>query len=450
VIGIELQRKRARIYFWVTLCALNLWLIFAGAQPVQPPSTSSPCLQCDRELRKLAESLQAWRRAHDGNYPERLVDLFAAGLMPADGAICPKVRQEAIASDARHQLATSRKPGADPEGLYEYELSPNVNKSDSEASYLPPGTQPYTRRDIKLELLRRPHAEQVPLLRCASHQAEAPDEFRTFEPPAFRNLTAAGAVYWSDVYWETRWLADVPYCARESIVLFGLKGPPFYVDRPPAITSALDLRSWSCAFGDHPWWWTLPLFDEPPNRQLAPQLRPFFQEQHGRVLSVGNEDYWLNGLTQLQGKISPDDRDVYRQARRPAFVSERTGLSVARNFRKACWLQGTLWTAPANDTAGWLVWHYADRTVERVPIVYGKTTARFWGDLEQINAERNFPEPVWKHHETAQEVGKERWLRLYRQTWENPHPEIKVVSLDFVSNTNSPAGPLIVAIKVYP
>jgi hypothetical protein len=369
--------------------------------------------------------------------------------MPVDGAMCPKVREEAMASDARHQMATSRKPGADPGGLYEYELSP-VSKSEVEAAWLPPGSPSYTRRDIKLELLRRPHSEQVPILRCSSHQAEAPDQFRTTEPPAWRNLTTTADVYWSDAYWETRWLSDVPYCARDSIVMFGFKGPPFYVDKSPKLAAALDLRTWNCAFGDHPWWWTWPRFGPPPNTQATPQLRPFFQEKHGRILQVGGEDYWLNGLAQLQGKISPDDRDAYRQGHRPAFVWQRMGLPVARNFRKASWLQGTLWTAPVNDTSGWLVWHYADGSLERVPIVYGKTTSRFWGDLEQINGERDFPDPTWKHHETSQEVGKERWLRLYRQSWENPHPDVTVVSVDFVSNTNCPAGPFVVAINVYP
>ena len=423
-------------------------LVCGLAQSSQEPSTRSECLQCDLQLRKLIESLQAWRRSHDGNYPERLVDLYKAGLMPADGAICPKVTQEALASDARHQMATSREPGGDPEGLYEYELSP-VPKSDVEARWLPPGTPSYTRRDLKLELLRRAHADQVPIVRCSSHKAIAPPEFQIPDPP-MRNLTVSGEIYWSAAYWETRWLADVPYCERESIVLFGLKGPPFYVDKSPQLSCALDLRTWSCAFGDHPWWWTVPLFDEPPNGQPAPQLKAFFHEEHGRVARIGEKDFWLNGLTQLQGKISPADRDMYRQSQRQVFVSERTGLPVARSFRQACWLQGTVWTAPVNDTAGWLVWHYADGTFERVPVTYGRTTGRFWGDLDQINAERDFPEPVWKHHETAREVHRERWLRLYQQSWQNPHPDSFVTSLDFVSNTNSPAAPFIVAINVYP
>lgn len=429
---------------WVCLLAAFVPAAAVGASEDEPS-----WLPCDREMRKVHEALQAWRRTHDGNYPDRLVDLVAAGLMPYSSAICPQVRAEAALADARHDLSTSRQAGADPESFYEYELSPNIQKSKDEARWLPPGSRAYTRRDIKLELLRRPHADQVPILRCSSHRAAAPAEWRA-DGKAWRNLTVTGEIYWSEEYWEKRWLADVPYCARESIVLFGLKGPPFYVDAAPTVAAALDLRSWSCAFGDHPWWWTVPLFDEPPNSVSAPHLRPFFQEQHARVREVGGEAYWLNGLTQLQGKISPNEMERYRQSMRQSFVWERTGLQVGRLVRKATWLQGTLWEAKPGEVAGELVWHYADGTNARVPLVYGKTTARFWADRQQLKTEKNFPEAVWQQAESAREVGKERVLRLYQQAWANPRPEVTVTTLDFVSNRASPAGPFVVAINVFP
>jgi len=265
-----------------------------------------------------------------------------------------------------------------------------------------------------------------------------------------RNLGFSGDTYWSAWYWELIWLADVPYCARESMVLFGLKGPPFYVDQAPALPAALDLRRWSCGFGDHPWWWTVPLFDERPNSQLAPDLKPFFREQHGRVLEVQGEDYWINGLTQLQGRISSHERDRYRQSRRQAFVWERLGLPVDRTFKRASWLQGTLWVAPTRDVVGWLIWHYADGLTERAAVAYGADTARFWADAQQLKDEAGYPEPAWKHHQSVEEVMRERWLRLYKQSWDNPRPDVPVKSVDFVSNTNSPAAPFIVSINVFP
>jgi hypothetical protein len=210
----------------------------------------------------------------------------------------------------------------------------------------------------------------------------------------------------------------------------------------------VDLRNWSNAFGDHPWWWTFPVFDEQPNRQAAPQLKPFFEQRPGRVVEVAGSKWWLDGLVQLQGRILTNPTRVYDEPGMLAFVWQRTALPIGKSFKSASWLQASVWAAPAGDVAGWLVWHYSDASVERVPVIYGKTTGRFWGDSQQIKSETAFPEPVWSFHENAAAVGKERWLRIYRQTWDNPHPAVRVISLDFVSNRASPAAPFLIALNL--
>jgi len=215
------------------------------------------------------------------------------------------------------------------------------------------------------------------------------------------------------------------------------------------LPSALDLREWNCAFGDRAWWWTLPYFDPTPAWQAAAHLEPFFQQKHGRALELAGSSWWIDGLVQLQGRFR-ETASPFLEFRMRGFASERTGAVVERKVQQASWLQGTVWRTRAGDTAGWLVWHYADSTVERVPIVYGQSTARFWGDAKQISTETNFPRAVWDHHETAKAVGKERWLRLYQQTWTNPHPNVLVKSLDFISNSNSPAAPFLIAVNVTP
>jgi hypothetical protein len=407
----------------------------------------SATLDCDREMRKTIEAIQAWRRTHSGQYPAWISDLKAAGLVARDSAICPDVLREAAKADPSHPLGTSRMEGGDPAGTYEYEMS-KFPKSQGERLWLPPGAPDYTRQDVKAELLRRSFYEQVPILRCSSHRGIAPTNDISGACP-WRNCTATGDVYWSPDYWEQRWLSDVPYCCRDANVLFGLKGPPFHTDRAPTLATALDLRPWSCAFGDHPWWWTFPMFDESPNSQKAATLRPFFQEKHGRTTSVAGLVWWIDGLVQLQGRISTDPMNQYKEPGAPAFVWERTGLAVNRRFRRASWLQGTVWATTQGETAGWLQWHYADGAVERVPLIYGRTTARFWGDAEQVDGERGFPASVWTSHQSAKEVGKERWLRLYQQSWDNPRPDVPVTTVDFISNRNSPAAPFLIAVNVH-
>lgn len=420
-------------------------------------ASENSCLACDREMRKTIESVQAWRRQHDGRYPARLVDLAAAGLMPYEGAICPEVRGESYRASAAHDLVTSRIEGGDPPGYYEYEMSDVVLQSDAVWPWLPPGTRPYTRQKLKTELIRRPLYEQVAMLRCFSHRASAPTEYIKDGKPS-RNCAVEGATYWSGQGWEQVWLADVPYCCRDANVLFGLKGPPFFSGSAPELPEALDLRPWSCAFGDHPWWWTCPMFEQGANFQTAATLRPFFAERHGRKVQLGGVEWWIDGLVQLQGRILTDNNNAFREPGLLAFLWERRGLKVGRTFRDASWLQGTVWATRPGETAGWLVWHFADGKTERVAIVYGQTTARFWAEREQETKETGFPIPAWSHRESKDDIdselkvriGKDRLLRLYQQTWTNPRPNVVVTSLDFVSNTNSPAAPFIIAVNVHP
>jgi hypothetical protein len=192
------------------------------------------------------------------------------------------------------------------------------------------------------------------------------------------------------------------------------------------------------------------LFDETPNSQRAADLRPFFQERHGRTISIAGEEWWVDGLVQLQGQLISNPADLYRGPGMLAFVWSRTGLRVGRKFTKAEWIQGTVWITKVGETVGSMVWHYSSGAIERAPLTYGRSTARFWGDLPQIESEKGFPEPVWKHHESAEAVGKERWLRLYQQTWTNPRPGETVDSVDFVSNSQSPAAPFLIAVKLLP
>lgn len=425
------------------MSGLNLALLLSA---YTSSADQNPCLACDREMRKTFEAVQAWRRANDGRYPGRLADLKSAGLLPYEGAICPEVIREAGGADAAHRDASSRGEAGDPSGTYEYEMSDKVLKSGIEKMYLPADAPAYTRQDFKAELLRRPFFEQVAILRCSSHRAAAPPPFDGHDDTR-RNATVEGKIYWSRLYWEQLWLDDVSYCAREANVLFGLKGPPFFTPRAPTLPQALDLRKWNCAFGDHAWWWTYPIFDAGANRQTAAHLRPFFEEKHGRSVFIAREEWWLDGLVQLQGRVLSGPKDLYRGPGMEAFVWQKLGVKVERSIAGAAWLQGTAWPAGAGEICGWLVWHYAEGKSERVPIIYGKTTGRFWGDQKQIEGEMGFPEPIWKFQESPP-VGKVRWLRVYRQSWTNPHPDLTVSTLDFVSNRDCTAAPFLIAVNL--
>ena len=409
-------------------------------------------IPCDRAMRKTIEAMQAFRRQNQGRYPDSLSDLTRNGYLPLQEAACPSSRHREASDEDRATSISSRRLGGDRSGRYEYELSDQVVLSEGSRMFLPADPPPFTRRQLKGELLRRAFFEQIPVLRCNQHRPQTPTEWNPDQ--SRRNATVIGTVYWSGNYWEQVWIADVPATSRDLNVFYGLEGPPFYVDRAPALNGAMDFRPWSSGFGDVSWWWELPYFDEGPNRQRTPDLGPFFQHHHGTVCNIAGTSWWLNGLVQVQSQFSNSPGlNRYHEPTSQDHPPARLNLPLDRCFRSAQWLQGTLWVGSPGDPVGFLIWHYQDGTMERVPIRYGADTARFWCDDEQRRDEqlvRDFVAPVWTGHQSREQVGVDRELRLYQQNWVNPHPDVRVTALDFLAATNSSAAPFLVSMKVTP
>src|SRR5690606_34851742 len=100
---------------------------------------------------------------------------------------------------------------------------------------------------------------------------------------------------------------------------------------------------------------------------------------------------------------------------------------------------------------GWLLWEYEDGSIEKVSIIVGVTTGRFWSSPTGLKEQEGYPEPVWSVIEEAVIGGKEdRVLRLYEQSWVNPRPHLFVKSLAFESNRESTASPFLVAVTLSP
>ena len=428
---------------------IAVMMAIAAALPIA--GAGEACRDCDRQMRKITEAIQAWRRAHGGEYPAGLSDLAEAGLLPRGGEICPHVLAEAEGASASHALQSSKGNEKDRAGAYEYEMSKRVLEMMIPA-LAPERDDPFLRFDQKSILLRREHAEQVPILRCRSHRGDAPEQA---PQKGWRNLTTDGSVYWSGELWEQEFLDDVPYVARSEAVLFGLQGPPFCSGKEVTVPGALDLSPWVNSFGDHGWWWSMPLYDWVQFTQPTPNLSAFFKGEHGRGVTVGDTEYWADGLVQLQGRalehkpgITPD---LFRYPGMEAFPWERRDLPVGRKFTQARWLQGTVWRVKDEETvAGFLDWEFDDGEVQSVPIVVGEGTSRFWASDGHLEKEEGFPEPAWSVRQEGVIDGGPRHLRLYEQRWDNPRKDQQVLRVHFRSNRECTASPFIVAITLKP
>jgi Flp pilus assembly protein TadD len=85
--------------------------------------------------------------------------------------------------------------------------------------------------------------------------------------------------------------------------------------------------------------------------------------------------------------------------------------------------------------------HYVDGTHCEIPIILGQNVGSWWN---QPNEQAGDLTVAW---EGANEASKKvaQAIRLYKTTWENPTPKIKVTTIDFLSNSEQ-AGPFLVAI----
>lgn len=432
-----------------TLAAFATALGLAGLLHSADTATPASRLRaCDRELRRTFEALQAWRRTHDGAYPGRLIELELKGLTPRNDCTCPSQRLEQSDAIEKHAIHSSRTRNGDPVGKYEYELTTADVPSESSRRFLPEGARPYTRQDVKLELLRRPFNEQIPILRCMVHATTTgPDS--EFAPEWARNFTHDGRVYWSGQYWERVWLDHVPAPARSAMVLFGLEGPPFHSGVAPALPHALDLRPWSTGFPQRPWSTLTPLIEIHGRMAPAPDLAPFTGPSHPAVREAAGESWWIDGLVQLQGRRDQGLRSPDHQPHAFDYAWEKTGLPVGRRFSRATWLQGTLAPDLPGTPVGWLTWQFEDGSSAEVPIRYGEDTAVFWLEPGLDSPEPAMPSPAW-HHEIRSADAPARHVRLYRQEWLNPHPGKTVRSVGFKSSRHSKAGPFLLAVNLHP
>jgi hypothetical protein len=400
----------------------------------EPPAAAArENVECDRQMRKILEALQAWRRLHQGRYPESLVELAKNGLIPPQSLRCPVCLKESPNASSEHPLSRSQRENHDPTGYYEYELSSVIDPVP--AGYMRDAP---TRREIKTELLRREGREEVPLLRCSVHRDAKP-----IAAPArtvFRNLTSLGFAYWSGEFWESEWKTISPLC-RQALVVRGLRGPPFHSGIISSDPNQLDLRACYNACGEKPWWWGVELIDAGSQKIDAPDLSELLAKGVARTHVIGGVSYWLDGVVQLQGRLERTEYSTTAYTRE-VFPWRTPEIPVGRNLRAAHLLVGSVWSDREGHPVGRLIWKIADEPARSTALVYGKDLRRFWRTKNEIAAA---PKPVF---ESTNPAGPP--IQLYSVVCENPFPGSNVVSLQLESEPASPAAPFVLAITLQP
>jgi hypothetical protein len=133
----------------------------------------------------------------------------------------------------------------------------------------------------------------------------------------------------------------------------------------------------------------------------------------------------IRGMIQLAG-IQPS-----------AHPDAVNGIAINYKGEKLDFLHGAAGHAEENTVIGNYVLHYANGETRRIPLVYGRNTK---------NSFSKILEPVLTDAATAWSSDA---VQVFKYTANNPLPDIKIMTMDFVS-TNTPAAPFLIAMTVEP
>jgi hypothetical protein len=132
----------------------------------------------------------------------------------------------------------------------------------------------------------------------------------------------------------------------------------------------------------------------------------------------------------------------------PAAPSQVDGIPIHRRALTLHFLHATQFGGPQHGVAdgtliGRYVFRYADGSKESLPVVYGEDVRDWWDHDNSKAVSRG--QVVWTGQNEAVKRAN-RGLRLYLATWENPHPEKAIDTIDYISEMTN-AAPFCVAIS---
>jgi hypothetical protein len=120
------------------------------------------------------------------------------------------------------------------------------------------------------------------------------------------------------------------------------------------------------------------------------------------------------------------------------------GIKVGREAKTLHFLHSTGFSTDNNALIGKYIIHYEDKTTKEIEIIFGKDVMDWWKQPDQKGPSEG--KVAWESENEASKKYHVK-IRLYLKTWENPKPDQKIVSIDFVvENEEQTSAPFCVAI----
>ena len=133
--------------------------------------------------------------------------------------------------------------------------------------------------------------------------------------------------------------------------------------------------------------------------------------------------------------------------RLPSQPEKIEGIAVGAAAKHLHFLHATQMGTVGDEVAiGKYVIHYDDKTKETIDILFGRDVRDWYRIPEQRDVTRG--ETVWwGHNDRAASQGCA--IQLFLRTWENPHPQKRIATIDYLS-TFTDAAPFCIAMTADP
>ena len=120
------------------------------------------------------------------------------------------------------------------------------------------------------------------------------------------------------------------------------------------------------------------------------------------------------------------------------------GIKVGRTLKKLHFLHACGYSTDDGTVIGKYVVHYDDKSKAEIEIAYGRDVVDWWAYPDRKGPTKG--KAVWEGENEASK-GFDAKIKLYLMTWENPKPQKKVTTIDFVATKpEQSAAPFCVAI----
>lgn len=254
----------------------------------------------------------------------------------------------------------------------------------------------------------------VPLLRCPQHR------------PVL-NLAVAGQIYESGADWTQRFWPLLPegrYSLEfEKLAAFTslrvVRIPQRASDTPAHL---IDLTRYFNASLEEPW---------------TENAKPVsLSALGGGVRVLDGVPFDVRGVIQLRGGL-------YSLRHFPPAASN---ITVGLRSAKLHFLHATTESARRKDSVAQIIVHYPDHAPVRFDFRYAVHLLNLRSDPHRDNRLQSMVDTrlAWSSPEDQPPE-----IHLYHTEWNNPHPELEISRIDYVSGT-SPAGPVLLAITADP